>query len=524
MLVILFIIKLINFKKMSKLKKISFLIIVFSLVFLFNTNKTEASNGPDLGVIGIGVLDGRISDSGQNEISVRIKNFGDQASGTLTSLNLIYGTNFSEIENCQINSCFGVGNKYNASINIGFLGKQSLAPGEEYTITFNRQNYLLDTMMFDEGIEYLFKVIINTDNNFVDNNLSNNTNSVKGIPTHFPQGQNETELPDLTVTDIKFTSSTMNEVGVLSVTIKNLGGDLDSASGLMNWYNNFSSQNFIFTNTSNPTISSFNTNRSIPTSSSPLEKNESIAFSWHGKFNTHGNIYLHFTVNNNRELEESNYNNNTLTTSIKINKPTIVDQITSINQSSQNLAQGNINELLFQINQLRSQVREQEAQIKYLQNLTTELSRVSATMQTAINTFVTYGVDDNTKRLGEGERAAVINSYQSAYGKLPNSETELNDVIKIANGRWPSATNVNAENRAKAEFKNIYKREANMNNANDNAAVTIMAYGLRQRAENRNLNSESAGLKIFRGIYNRIPQSTNDWNILQAITYSGATR
>lgn len=200
------------------------------------------------------------------------------------------------------------------------------------------------------------------------------------------------------------------------------------------------------------------------------------------------------------------------------------NQIANINQASQALAQGNVNELLSQINQLRNQAREQETQIKYLQNLITELSRISANMQTAINTFVTYGVDDNTKRLGEGERAAVVNSYQSAYGKLPSSEEELSDVIKIANGRWPSITNTNAENRAKAEFRNIYKREANINNASDNAAVTIMAYGLRQRAENRNLNSESVGLKIFKDIYNRLPQSTNDWNILQAITYSGATR
>ena len=32
-------------------------------------------------------------------------------------------------------------------------------------------------------------------------------------------------------------------------------------------------------------------------------------------------------------------------------------------------------------------------------------------MQTAVNAFIAYGVDDNTKRLGEGERASVINSY-----------------------------------------------------------------------------------------------------------------
>ncbi|HOZ53594.1 MAG TPA: hypothetical protein PK142_02865 [bacterium] len=141
-----------------------------------------------------------------------------------------------------------------------------------------------------------------------------------------------------------------------------------------------------------------------------------------------------------------------------------------------------------------------------------------------INNFINNGVDNNTIRLGKGERMAVISSYQLAFGKMPESDMEINDVIKIANGRWPSITNLNAENKAKNEFKNIYKRAANMNNANDNAAITIMAYGLRQRAENRNLNSESAGLKTFRAIYNRLPQNTNDWNILQAITYSGATR
>lgn len=63
-----------------------------------------------------------------------------------------------------------------------------------------------------------------------------------------------------------------------------------------------------------------------------------------------------------------------------------------------------------------------------------------------------------------------------------------------------------------------------MNNANDNAAVTVMAYGLRQKAENRNLNSETAGIKIFTAIYGHTPNSTEDWNIMQAITYSGAKR
>jgi len=100
----------------------------------------------------------------------------------------------------------------------------------------------------------------------------------------------------------------------------------------------------------------------------------------------------------------------------------------------------------------------------------------------------------------------------------------LADTIKIANGRWPSITNQDAENKAKEQFKKIYKRAADMNKSNDNAAVTVMAYGLRQKAENRNLNSETTGIKIFSDIYGHVPSSTADWNIMQAITYSGASR
>lgn len=63
-----------------------------------------------------------------------------------------------------------------------------------------------------------------------------------------------------------------------------------------------------------------------------------------------------------------------------------------------------------------------------------------------------------------------------------------------------------------------------MENSADNAAVTIMAYGLRQKAENRNLYSEKTGIKTFESIYGYSPKTTQDWNIMQAITYSGASR
>lgn len=192
--------------------------------------------------------------------------------------------------------------------------------------------------------------------------------------------------------------------------------------------------------------------------------------------------------------------------------------------SANRLYDNKLSEVLTELKQLRDMVKEQATKIKYFEGLTGNVEKLSAKMETALNNFITYGVDANTQKLGAGERAAVVSSYKNAFDKLPETEAELADTIKIANGRWPSITSQDAENKAKEQFKKIYKKEADMNKSNDNAAVTVMAYGLRQKAENRNLNSETNGIKIFRDIYGHVPSSTADWNIMQAITYSGASR
>ena len=76
--------------------------------------------------------------------------------------------------------------------------------------------------------------------------------------------------------------------------------------------------------------------------------------------------------------------------------------------------------------------------------------------------------------------------------------------------------------RALASFKKIYARDAKMDNANDNAAVTVMAYGLRPSA--RNLNSEKAAIISFKYFMKRNPSSAVDWDMVRAIAYSGAKR
>ncbi len=128
-----------------------------------------------------------------------------------------------------------------------------------------------------------------------------------------------------------------------------------------------------------------------------------------------------------------------------------------------------------------------------------------------------------TEYLGAGERAGVVDSYLSAFGSLPSSEEQWQDVVKIANGRWPSQKNEKLEQEVKKTiFEELYKREPNMENANDNAAVTIIAYGL--RPSNRNTKNEKQAVKTFEHIYGHSPSKALDWNIVRAIAYSGARR
>jgi glucuronoarabinoxylan endo-1,4-beta-xylanase len=152
----------------------------------------------------------------------------------------------------------------------------------------------------------------------------------------------------------------------------------------------------------------------------------------------------------------------------------------------------------------------------------TKLTGLNTLHRYSIAYFIHVGTP-TTKRLGSGERAGVINSYYQAFNKLPQTQEEWSDVIKIANGRWPTERSQTGEETAKTKiFKKIYLRDPDMANPYDNAAVTVITYGL--RPANRNLDSERAGITIFKSIYGYNPSSAQDWDIVRAIAYSGATR
>ena len=140
----------------------------------------------------------------------------------------------------------------------------------------------------------------------------------------------------------------------------------------------------------------------------------------------------------------------------------------------------------------------------------------------AISYFIHEGTP-TTIVLGTGERTGVLNSYLSAFDKLPRSVLEWQDIIKIANGRWPTEKSLESEEKASSQyFSAIYERKPNMSDPNDNAAVTVIAYGLRPAS--RNLESEKNAIDIYRAIFGKSPTEAVDWDLVRAIAYSGAVR
>jgi len=180
----------------------------------------------------------------------------------------------------------------------------------------------------------------------------------------------------------------------------------------------------------------------------------------------------------------------------------------------------NLSDLLNNFDKTSNPAAEQASLIKYKIILNLD-NKINSAEKTAINDFIVYGTP-STQVLGSGERAAVINSYFQAYGKLPNSAAEWSDVIKIANGRWPSERSAAAENQAKIEFKKVYGRNPVLSNTYDQNAVMIIAYGL--IPSQRNLASEIIAIQTFRYYYGHAPVNALAWNIVRAIAYSGATR
>jgi len=206
---------------------------------------------------------------------------------------------------------------------------------------------------------------------------------------------------------------------------------------------------------------------------------------------------------------------------IKVNNEQAAAETTSSLTEAEISAKGNVNTLLASVNKTRNMIAERAAYGRYVQSLAQGVKNLTADNINSYTNFITYG-SESTAKLGAGERAGVLNSYKTAFGKLPVSARDWQDVINIATGRWTAERNTAAENKAKALFRTIYRREADLTNKYDDAAVNVLAYGL--LPAERNLTSERTAIKTFKAIFKKNPATATEWNAVRAIAYSGATR
>jgi len=195
-------------------------------------------------------------------------------------------------------------------------------------------------------------------------------------------------------------------------------------------------------------------------------------------------------------------------------------QITAITAEASVISQPDITQVLALVKAKRDLAREKANGDNLVAKVVGPLTPLSNVRYALIN-FVTYGTPQ-TLKLGDGERAGVVNSFKEAFGKLPSTSVDWSDVLKIAAGRWPSQTSAVKEADAEKTFKKIYHRASVRTNPNDDAAVVVMAYGL--RPGQRNLQSEKAAIITFKKVFGKSPVTASDWDAVRATAYSGAKR
>jgi len=212
--------------------------------------------------------------------------------------------------------------------------------------------------------------------------------------------------------------------------------------------------------------------------------------------------------------------NNSATLGVITQTPALVVSA-RVNEQAKKLNDGKYAELLVEINELKNQIKEERAKTIFLTKIVKSGDKyLSTDEKKALEMFIAYGVDSETKKIGEAERTAALESYKLAFNKLPETDSELADAINIAKGDVPKTLSASSEKYANDQFTKIFKRIPDLNDVEDVAALKTIAYGL--RTSSRNKVWEKAAITAYRKIYLRNPKSTSDWNKVSAIAYSGA--
>lgn len=174
--------------------------------------------------------------------------------------------------------------------------------------------------------------------------------------------------------------------------------------------------------------------------------------------------------------------------------------------------------VLFELGRVRDAKVEAKVEKTLVKQVIAGVKGLKSDVKEKVVTFVAYGTP-STENIGANERAGVLTSFKEAFGKLPKTQTDWNDIIKIANGEPPAQVSKKKEKQAAAAFKVIYGRAAKAGNAKDEAAVDSLAYGV--RPTEKSLAAERAAIKTYQTVFRRLPKTSSDWAAVRTIAYSG---
>lgn len=158
---------------------------------------------------------------------------------------------------------------------------------------------------------------------------------------------------------------------------------------------------------------------------------------------------------------------------------------------------------------------------RILNNIFDKFKQLTGQSTASITSFIAEGTA-STHRLGAGERAGLIYSFRSVFGRIPESAADWSDVICSGSGVYPLQRDLAKEKDAIGIFGRIYQRSPDFSKLGDNTAIKIFTYGVRPVA--RDLRKERASIDTFITVFKRLPNSAADWDIIRGIAYSGAAR
>ncbi|MDD5512008.1 MAG: fibronectin type III domain-containing protein, partial [Dehalococcoidales bacterium] len=142
---------------------------------------------------------------------------------------------------------------------------------------------------------------------------------------------------------------------------------------------------------------------------------------------------------------------------------------------------------------------------------------LNAGQEMAIRNFIVYGISPATVKLGRGERRAVARDYMETVHR---ADFVWSDIERLTTGLIPLVRNLALErqnvNKALPVFLDIFGHTPNFKVAKENLAWNTLLYRIRFT---RDMAKESAGLKVYFGIYKHYPTTPFGWSVVRVLGY-----